>query len=195
MSKVLPYIVIAILLGTVTMVVPYALLGSSDYTPMTEGNTLIQPSPEQPSAPPESSTPMPTPEPVPSSVPSAVPSAIPSTVPSHNPETSSSDSLTPPLSALPESPTPIPSPATMEPIPRPAPTPSPIPSPTPETSEPKPSEPAGAETEAPLAPQPALGGTDLITESLSHLPAIGLMIVPSFLIALGAFVYLKKRRP
>jgi hypothetical protein len=37
MNKILPYVVIAILLGTVTMVVPYALLGSSDNTSLTEG--------------------------------------------------------------------------------------------------------------------------------------------------------------
>lgn len=37
MNKILPYVVIAILLGTVTMVIPYTLLGSSDHTSFTEG--------------------------------------------------------------------------------------------------------------------------------------------------------------
>jgi hypothetical protein len=201
MNKVLPYIVIAILLGTVTMIVPYALLGSNDYTSMTEGDTLIQPSPtntEQPSAPTESSTPMPTHEPVPSPVPSTVPSPTPETS-AEGGELSNGDSLAPSSSALTETPSPVPTspPSSREPVPVPTPAPSAVPSPLPETSELEPSqteEPSSAETEAPLAPQPAFDETDLIAESLSRLPAIGLMIVPSFLIALGAFVYLKKRR-
>ncbi len=44
MNKILPYVLVAILLGTVTMVVPYVLLRSSDYTSLTDGAELIQPS-------------------------------------------------------------------------------------------------------------------------------------------------------
>ena len=39
------YIGLAILLGTVTMVVPLALFGPSDYTYMSEESIIIQPSP------------------------------------------------------------------------------------------------------------------------------------------------------
>lgn len=44
MSKILPYVLIAILLGMVTMAVPYVLLGFNHYTSLTDGDELIQPS-------------------------------------------------------------------------------------------------------------------------------------------------------
>lgn len=205
MNKFLPYIVVAILLGTVTMVVPYALLESRDYTSMIEGDTLSQSSPaetEQPYTPTESSTPMPNPEPVPSPVPSTAltPTPEPSTettkteIPNSQEQAfveggdfSSGDSLTPSPSAPTGSPTPqvVPSPF-----------PSQDPSPFSDTLEPEPlqsAEPALDKTDSPLAPQPAFDGKDLIAKSFSHLPSMGLMIVPSFLIALGVFIYIKKR--
>ena len=42
MNKILPYVVIALLLGTVTMVVPYALLGPGDYTSLTDEGEFIK---------------------------------------------------------------------------------------------------------------------------------------------------------
>ena len=160
MNKILPYIVIAILLGTVTMVVPYALLGPSDYTSLTEEGTLIQPSPtetEQPSAPTES----PTFEP-----------AEPPT------ETEKLDSQE---RAYAEG-------GDLESVPSLAPEPE-----SPPEEIPAPVEPSETEEPVQEAPAPALGKTDLIIESLSNLSPIGLMTIPSFLIALGAFIYLKKR--
>jgi len=44
MNKILPYVLVAILLGTMTMVVPYILLRSGDYISLTDGAELIQPS-------------------------------------------------------------------------------------------------------------------------------------------------------
>lgn len=124
MNKILPYIVIAILLGTVTMVVPYTLLGPSDYTSLTEEDTFGMLSP------PESTT---EPEKLDSQERAYVEGGDLESVPS-------------------------------------------------ETEEPKQE-----------APESARGGTDFILESLSNLSPIGLMIIPSFLIALGAFIYLRKR--
>jgi hypothetical protein len=158
MNKILPYIVIAILLGTVTMVVPYVLLGSSDNTAVTEGDTLIQPSPEpeQPTAPIEPPTSEPTEPPTETETPD-------------NQErnfTEGGDFET-----------------------------SDTPSPVPEAPL-EPEEPSESETQElqPEAPEPALTKTNLIAESLSRLSPIGLMTIPSFLIALGAFIYLRKRR-
>jgi hypothetical protein len=48
MNKILPYVLIAIFLGTITIVIPYALLGPRDNTSLTDGGTLIQPSAQQP---------------------------------------------------------------------------------------------------------------------------------------------------
>ncbi len=141
MNKILPYVVIAILLGTVTMAVPLALLGPSDYTSLTEEGTLIQPSPteqEQPSAPTETPT-----------------------------ETEQLDNQG---RAYTEG-------GTLDSVPS-----EPL---EPETEEPPVAEPT---------PEPEAVETDLIIESLSNLSPIGLMTIPSFLIALGAFIYLKKRR-
>jgi hypothetical protein len=121
MNKILAYTVIAILLGTITMVIPYALLGPS-YTSMTE-----EPKTETPS---ESST-------------------------FEQPETPSEAGK-------------------LDNEER--------------TSDVVPAEPVETSGEE-------LGETNLITESLSSLSSIGvMMIIPSFLIALGAFIYLKKRR-
>jgi len=152
MNKILPYIVIAIMLGTVIMVVPYVLLGPSDYTSMSGESTLIQPSPaetEQPSAPIE-------------------PEPVPSPLQEERGYTEGGDLLSD------DSSTPVPSAPTS--------TPTPVPSAVPEPSEPEASELASTKS------------TDLIIESLSVLSPIGLMTIPSFLIALGAFIYLKKRR-
>ena len=143
MNKVLPYIVIAILLGTVTMVVPYALLGPSDYTSLTEEDTFGM------LPPPESTT---EPEKLDNQERASIEGGYFESVPSEPPK----------LESPPEE-----TPTTAEP---------------PETEEP--------EQEAPAQ---AFGETDLILESLSKLSSIGLMIIPSFLIALGAFIYLKKR--
>jgi len=158
MNKILPYIVIAIMLGTVIMVVPYVLLGPSDYTSMSGESTLIQPSPaetEQPSAPIE-------------------PEPVPSPLQEERGYTEGGDLLSD------DSSTPVPS-APTEPS-APTSTPTPVPSAVPEPSEPEASELAATKS------------TDLIIESLSVLSPIGLMTIPSFLIALGAFIYLKKRR-
>ncbi len=135
MNKILPYIMIAILLGTVTMVVPYALLGPSDYTSPTEESTLIQPSTTEP----------PAPEPT-------EPEKLDNQERAYTEggDLENGDTLAP----VPEG-----------------------------SIEPQEAEPSGlAATEA-----------DLILESLSALSPIGLMTIPSFLIALGAFIYLKKR--
>jgi len=151
MNKILPYVVIAILLGTVTMVVPYALLGSSDYTSITEGGKLIQPSP--------SASIEPTPIPSPTKTP---------TDPEQQdtpPYTENRDQLNG------DSPTPAP--------PEPTEQPTPIPYPVPSESE---------------TVEIATTGTDLMLESISILSPIGLITIPSFLIALGAFIYLKKRK-
>jgi outer membrane biosynthesis protein TonB len=157
MNKILPYIVIAILLGAVTMVVPYALLGPSYNTAMTEGNTLIQPSPEpeQPSA----STEPPTSEP---------------TEPSTGTETSDNQERAFTEGGDVES----------------SDTPSPVPEVPLEPEES--SEPVTQESQ-PGAPESALTETNLIGESLPVLSPIVLMTIPSFLIALGAFIYLRKR--
>jgi hypothetical protein len=117
MNKILPYIVIAILLGTVTMVVPYTLLGSND---MAEENTL----------------------------------GYTSSTKQEKPDSQNRYSV------------------------------------------------EGGDLEngdaAPSVPEPEpcgfeATGSDLIIESLSTLSPIGLITIPSFLIALGAFIYLKKR--
>ncbi len=151
MNKILAYTVIAILLGTVTMVLPYALLGPSDHTSLTEEGAVIQPSPtatEQPSASTGQYTLGSTEQPTETEQERAyAEGADVESVPSE-PETQESETAVP-------------------------------------------MSPPSAEPEA--APESALGGTDLITESLSTLSSIGLMIIPSFLIALGAFIYLKKR--
>jgi hypothetical protein len=158
MNKVLPYIVIAILLGTVTMVVPYVLLEPSDHTSLTEESALIQPSPtetEQPSTSTGEYTYGSTEQPTETEQERAY---------ADGGDVENEESV--PMSPA------EPEPAESEEIPTAA----------PELQEP---------TEE--APEPALSETDLITDSLSTLSSIGLMIIPSFLIALGAFIYLKKR--
>lgn len=143
MNKILPYIVIAILLGTVTMVVPLALLGPNDYTSLTDEGTLIQPS----------STESPTED-----------------AELYNQERAHIEGGT--FDSVPSEPPKLESP----------------PEETPTAAEP-------SETEEPEqeALEPTFGGTDLTLESLSNLSPIGLLTIPSFLIALGAFIYLRKR--
>jgi hypothetical protein len=126
MNKIQPYVLVAILLGAVTMVVPYVLLGSSDNTSLGNGGTLIQPSAEQPTG------------------------------------TEQLDNREPAYSEGKDVES----------------------SPSVPTDEPPAEEPA-----------PSIGGTDLIVGSLSNLSPIILITVPSFLIALSVFIYLKKRRP
>ena len=147
MKKILPYIVIAILLGTVTMVVPLALLEPSYYTSLTEDSTLIQPSSTEP--------------------------------PTEDPKLDNQDRADIEGGTF-ES---VPS----EPL-EPEEPPAEVPAPAPEYSE-------QSETEKPReeALEPTFGGTDLTLESLSNLSPIGLLTIPSFLIALGAFIYLRKR--
>jgi hypothetical protein len=122
MNKILPYVLVAILLGAVTMVVPYVLLGSSDNALLGNGGTLIQPSAEQPTE------------------------ADQGRAFSEGKDVESSPSLL--------------------------------------TDEPPAEEPA-----------PSMSGTDSIIGSLSNLSPIILITVPSFLIALSVFIYLKKWRP
>ena len=62
------------------------------------------------------------------------------------------------------------------------------PEPTPEPIPPEPSEP----TPEPLEPEPA-EPTLMAAESAIDLSPVALMTIPSFLIALGVFVYFKKR--
>jgi hypothetical protein len=115
MNKILVYTVIAILLGTVTMVAPLALLGTIE--PIGEGGNTVTP------------------------------------IESEGGTLERNDMLT-----VPESPEAAPEPS---------------------------------ET---LSGEPELCDAKLNeTDAVSGLSSIGLMIVPSFLIALGAFVYLKKR--
>ena len=131
MNKILPYIVIAILLGTVTMVVPYTLLGSNDLTSPTEESTLIQPSPPEPST--------------------------------GDAELYSQERASTEGGDLENGDTLVPSPEG--------------------PPDPEPNKPCGF----------GASETDFIIGSLSALSPIALMIIPSFLIALGAFIYLKKR--
>jgi hypothetical protein len=115
MNRILVYTVIAILLGTVTMVAPLALLGTIE--PIGEGGNTV------------------------------------TSIESEGGTLERNDMLT-----VPESPEAAPEPS---------------------------------ET---LSGEPELCDAKLNeTDAVSGLSSIGLMIVPSFLIALGAFVYLKKR--
>jgi hypothetical protein len=158
MNKIPAYIAIAILLGTVTMVIPYTLLRDRDYPSSLIGeSTLTEPTPEQPSEAVESPT-LETTEPPPGTESIDSQELDPYTMGERD---SNGDILVP---DKPES-----------------------------EAEPSP-EAAGAESEAPPNPQSTFGETDLIAASISSLSSIGLMIVPSFLIALGAFIYLKRWR-
>ncbi len=126
MNKILPYIVIAILLGTVTMVVPYSLLGSNDLASPTEDNTLQTSEPEKQDNQDRAYI--------------------------EGGDLENGDTYAP--------------------------------TPTPEGPS-EPEEPEPCELEA--------FETNFIIKSLLALSQIGLLVIPSFLIALGAFVYLKKR--
>jgi hypothetical protein len=161
MNKILPYIVIAILLGTVTMVVPYALLGPRYNTALTDGNTLIQssPEPEQSSAPTEPLTSEPTEPPTGTETPNSQERAF-----TEGGDFENSD------------------------------TPSPVPEELLEPEEPEESSEPETQVPQPEAPESALTGTNLIAANLPILSPIVLMTLPSFLIALGAFIYLRKRR-
>jgi hypothetical protein len=161
MNKILPYIVIAILLGTVTMVVPYALLGPSYNFAMTDGNPLIQPSPEpeQPSAPTEPSTSEPTEPSTSTETPDNQERAF-----TEGGDIESSDTQSP----VPEVPL--------------------------EPQEPEESSKLETQEPQPEAPESELTETNFIAEILPVLSPILLMTLPSFLIALGAFVYLRKQR-
>jgi hypothetical protein len=128
MNKILPYVLGAILLGTVTMVVPYMLLGSSDNASLTQRDELIQPSTTQPAG---------------------------EQLDSEG-QAFSEDLESPPASL---------------------------------TDQPPAEEPRSEDTGS------TFGETDLIMESLSNLSSIALISIPSFLIALGSFIYLKKWRP
>jgi hypothetical protein len=139
MNKILAYTVIAILLGTVTMIAPLALLGSDDYITDTE------PAP---------------------SVPEYTVMAPEATEPSdqqratENGGTLESGDLPTEMWTKPEAPV------------------EPEPAPVPESAEPSPQEPEL---------------TVKTAENPSDLSPIGLMTIPSFLVALGVFVYLRKR--
>jgi hypothetical protein len=131
LNKIMLYVGLAILLGTVTMVVPLALLGPSDH--ITDDKYLVT-----------------VPEPAPSEQERATENGKP---------LESFDTQ----GAVPAAPT------------------EPEPAATPEPTEPPIQEP----------------GTYELTfgekETSSDLSPIGLMTVPSFIIALGVFVYLRKR--
>jgi hypothetical protein len=135
MNKILAYTVIAILLGTVTMVVPLALLGSGDSI------TDAEPTPS-----------------VPEYTVTAPETAEPSDQQrgSENGETFESNNV----SVSPETPA------------------EPEPPVVPEPAEPSPQEPEL---------------TVKTAENPSDLSPIGLITIPSFLVALGVFVYLSKR--
>lgn len=139
MNRILVYTVIAILLGTVTMVVPLALLGPSDSIPDTEYTLTV----------PEGTV----------TVPEA---AEPSDQErgSENGGTLEGGDLPTEMWTRPETPV-----------------------------EPEPTAPDG-----PSPQEPELVLLVVKTaENPSDLSPIGLMTIPSFLIALGVFVYLKKR--
>jgi hypothetical protein len=158
MNKILAFTVIAILLGTLTMVIPYALLRNSDYQSLTGESASTEPTPQEPSETADQST-------VPPGEPPRSSEGPPTQEPAFTVEaetTGNGDSLTPD-------------------------------EPVESNAEPSP-EAAGAESEASPNPQFTFGETDLIELSVPNLSSIGLLIVPSFLIALGAFLYLKRRR-
>ena len=172
------------MLGTVTIIAPLMLLEPSDTTMPEESTYIIQT--EQPETPvPEPTEPEPEPmepepmEPIPSEPESFGPAAgneKPASREGSYMEGGDllSDDTPEPVPAVPSEPEPIPEP---EPAAPPEPAPEPV---EPETPEPGP-------------PQPAISEVNLITETLSNLSSIGMIIIPSFLIALGIFVYLKKR--
>lgn len=121
MNKILPYVIVAILLGTATMIIPYVLIRSSDYTSLTDGDELIQPSTAEPTTETEQGRAF-----------------------SEGEDAESSTLL--PADKLP-------------------------------------------------AEQPAAETTaSILVKSLSNLFPMALITITSFLIALGAFIYLKKRR-
>jgi hypothetical protein len=153
LNKILIYTVIAIMLGTVTMVVPLALLGHSDYNPMTEGSPLNQPEATE------------TPSPEPTEPPEGT-----EKLENHDRSYTDAEDLLSgdSLALVPAAPA--------------------EPEPTPEPEQPEPSE----QTPEPLEPElvePSLMGA----ESSLDLSPVGLMTIPSFMIALGVFVYFKKR--
>jgi hypothetical protein len=139
-NKILAYTVIAILLGTVTMVAPLALLGPSDSildtepTPTVPEYTLTVPEAAEPSDQQRDS---------------------------ENGETLESGDLPTDMWIKPE--------------------PAPV--------EPEPSVPV--EPSEPSSPEYVI--TVKTAENTSDLSPIGLMTIPSFLVALGVFVYLRKR--
>jgi len=135
MNKILAYTVIAILLGTVTMVAPLALLGPSESTPDTKDTLTV----------PEYTV----------TVPEAVEPSDQERGSENGGTFESND-----MWARPEAPV------------------EPEPAAVPEPSEPSPQEPE-------LVVKTA--------ENASDLSPIGFMTVPSFLVALGVFVYLRKR--
>lgn len=175
MNKILPYIVIAILLGTVTMVAPLMLLGPSDTTAPEEGTLIQTEQPETPAPEPSEFEPL---EAVPSEPEPSEPAAV-----DEIPENQSRYFMDGEDVLSDEAQAPVPStPSETEPE---------------SVPEPEPAVPSESATE-PLEPepepqQPALTETNLLTESLSNLSSIGMIIIPSFLIALGVFVYFKKR--
>ena len=141
MNKILLYIGLAILLGTVTMVAPLALLGPSDSIPDTEPTPTV---PEYTVTFPEATEPSD----------QERGSENGGTLESGNFSTETWTKPTAPVE---------PEPAPSVPI---------------EPSEPSPEEPEL---------------TVKTAENTSDLSPIGLMTIPSFLVALGVFVYLRKR--
>ncbi len=127
MNKIMLYVGLAILLGTVTMVAPLAVLEPCDTIP--DGNLSVEP-PEAEASEQERS-------------------------PENRGTFESNDMLTSP--AVP--------------------------------AEPSTTKPSELDPQKPELCDASLSGTD----AFSGLSSIGLMVVPSFLVALGAFVYLKKR--
>jgi hypothetical protein len=139
LNKILLYTVIAILLGTVTMVVPLALLGPSDSIPDTEPTLTV---PEYTLTVPEATEP------------SDQERA------SENGGTLESGDFPTDMWTKPEAPVEPEPPAVAEP-----------------------SEPSPQEAELVVK----------TSENTSDLSPIGLMTIPSFLVALAVFVYLRKR--
>ena len=139
MNKILAYIAVAILLGTVTMVAPLALLGPEDSITDTEPTPTV---PEYTVTAPEAAEP------------SDQQRA------SENGGTLESGDFSTETWAKPAAPV------------------EPEPAPVPEPAEPSPQEPEL---------------TVKTAENPSDLSPIGLMTIPSFLVALGVFVYIRKR--
>jgi hypothetical protein len=140
LNKALVYTVIAILLGTVTMVAPLALLGPSDSIPDTEPTPTV---PEFTLSVPEETEP-------------------------NNQDRACEDNKTLQGGNFSTETWTRPEPAPVEPEPS-----APV----------EPSEPSSQEYAI----------TAKTVENQSDLSPIGLMTIPSFLIALGVFVYLRKR--